>query len=257
MSKHVFSLYIENLQDLLNKFSSDYIHNSILEIKDKSLHTRIIQVLRLDKADNKVIFFDNNINVLVELLDETFKNNKNILFKILEKNNNKLIKPEIILCPSIVKKQALEEILYSAAAMGATEVMPIITQKAYNKFNFEQENSRLNKIMIAACEQSKNYILPVLHEPEILEKFSNKINNLNNINKIYFDFDGQIATDIISKINNKNKNYLFFGPESGFTDQEISLLKENNCESISLTPTILRAEHAVAVGLGLVRSLLK
>ncbi len=261
MSKHIFSIYLEDLFRTLNVFSdylSDLIQNSVLEIKNKAIHTRVTQVLRLNKLDNKVILFDDNFNIKIELLEQTFKNNKTIYFKILEKNENKKIYPEIILCPSVVKRQALEEIVYSAAAMGATKILPIVAHKSYSKFNFEQERSRLKKIMIAACEQSKNFVLPEICAPISFSNFLTEFDS-SNIHKIFFDLDGQVITSLISELDDckNNKIVLFFGPEGGFTDLEVNLLKENKFNSVSLTTTILRAEHAVALGLGMFRSLFR
>jgi RsmE family RNA methyltransferase len=50
---------------------------------------------------------------------------------------------------------------------------------------------------------------------------------------------------------------LFVGPEGDLTDQEKVLLKQNGFIFCALTPTILRACEAIALGAGVVRSILR
>jgi len=46
------------------------------------------------------------------------------------------------------------------------------------------------------------------------------------------------------------------GPEGDLTAQEKELLKERGVQFLRLTPTILRAQQAVVVAMGIFRSLL-
>ena len=49
---------------------------------------------------------------------------------------------------------------------------------------------------------------------------------------------------------------LMVGPEGDLTMDEKELLKERDVQFLCLTPTVLRAQQAVAVSLGIFRSLL-
>ncbi|MFH1461921.1 MAG: RsmE family RNA methyltransferase [bacterium] len=253
MSKHVFSIYIEDLSSILSNLNK----NDEFDFKDKKTHDRIINTLRLQK-DDELIFFNNSINIKIQLLDKTFENNKFIYAQIIEKKESKVLKPEIILCPSLIKKHSLEELVYNAAAMGATIIRPVITEKVQRKWGFEKEKERLEKIIIAACEQSKNYVLPELHGPIKLPMLLNGLENLAG-KKIFFESDQKPLMEIIPDIaSHKNgKIILFFGPEGGLTNQEVLLLRTKGFEGCSLTETILRSQEAVTVGLGVVRSILR
>jgi 16S rRNA (uracil1498-N3)-methyltransferase len=253
MGKHIFSIYIENLHIALNGLQE----NDLLEIKDKKIHDRIINILRLQK-NKDVIFFDNNINIKAELLEKTFENNKFIYSKILEKKENEKLKPEIILCPSLIKKHSFEDLIYNATAMGATVIRPVITEKVQRKWGFDTEKERLEKIMIAASEQSKNYVMPELHNPVKLPTLLKGLENLAG-KKIFFETNQKPLLELIPELANHKvgKIILFFGPEGGLTQQEILLSKTKGFEGCSLTPTILRSQEAVTVGLGVVRSILR
>lgn len=253
MGKHIFSIYIKNLSIILNGLQE----NNLLEIKDKKNHERITNILRLQKNE-QIIFFNNIVNVKVELLEKTFENNKFIYSKILEKKENKKLKPEIILCPSLIKKHSFEDLIYNATAIGATIIQPVITEKVQRKWGFDKEKKHLEKIMIAASEQSKNYIIPELHNPVKLPILLKGTENLAG-KKIFFETNQKLLLELIPELANHKigKIILFFGPEGGLTQQEISLLKIKEFEGCSLTQTILRSQEAVAIGLGAIRSILR
>ncbi len=253
MSKHTFSIFLENLTELTSNLNI----NQTFELKDKLIYSRITNILRLSESDN-IIFFDKNINILVELLSQTFKNNKSVFLKILEKNKNKKLEPEIILCTGLVKKSSFEELIYNASALGATVIQPILTDKCQQKWAGQKEIDRLKKIIIAACEQSKNYCLPELYEPIKISEYLKYAKN-KNYKKIFFESDQIKATELIKELtkNFQEKIVLVFGPEGGFSDSEISNFKESNFAGYSLTQTILRSQEAVTVGLGFIRIVTK
>lgn len=253
MGKHIFSIYIENLSIVL----ADVEINKEFELKDKKTHNRISQILRLQKED-QVILFDDHINMKIQLLEKTFENNKFISATLLEKKENKELKPEIILCPSLIKKHSFEDLIYNATAMGATIIRPVITEKVQRKWGFEKEKERLEKTMIAACEQSKNYVMPELHSPVKLPVLLKGLENLAGT-KIFFEINQKPLMDIIPDLaaHKVGKICLFFGPEGGLTQQEILLTKTKGFKGCSLTKTILRSQEAVTVGLGVVRSILR
>jgi len=207
----------------------------------------------LSESEN-LIFFDKNINILVELLPKTFKNNKSLYLKILEKNKNKKLEPEVILCTGLIKKSSFEELVYNACVLGANIIQPIFTDKCQQKWAGQKELQRLDKIIIAACEQSKNYSVPELKEPIIISKILEDLKD-KNYKKIFFESDQLKSTELIKELskNSQNKIVLFFGPEGGFSDTEILKFQGNNFVGYSLTETILRSQEAVIVGLGLVR----
>ncbi len=247
--KHTFAIYVSNISALATGLKVD----QELQITERDLHQRIAKVLRL-KSNESVILFNDKINVELQILSKTFENKKTVFGSILKIEQNKPLSPEIILCPFLLKKSFFEDVVYTAAQMGANFICPILGEKVQAKINWEKESERLHKIMIAACEQSKNFVLPKLQEPEELKTFLSKIGEGK---KIYFDVDGKPLFDLLKDLhqNKSEKIFLVFGPESGLAEFEIDLLKSNDFQTYLLTPTILRAVEAVTVGLGIIRSI--
>ncbi|MCK4650652.1 RsmE family RNA methyltransferase [Candidatus Babeliales bacterium] len=249
--KHLFSIYFENFSDLiLNlKVDQDFV------CKNKILYKRLFHILRL-KCDEHFILFDKNINTELVLLEKSFEKENIIFAKILKINKNKPLSPQIIFCPSMLKKSSFENIVYTASSIGVSQINPIETEKVKRRFGDIKENNRLSKIIISACEQSKNFFIPQLNTSMELSNFLKIVQN-KNIKKVVFDTNGMPLFDLLKNLHEKliKKLVLMFGPEGGFTDQELELLKNHSFEFYKLTPTTLRSVEAISVGLGSVRSM--
>ena len=109
--------------------------------------------------------------------------------------------------------------------------------------------------MIAAAEQSKQYRIPTLHEPKPFEECIQQIENAT----FFFDPAGKELLPIIQSLHAEQPKgiSLMIGPEGDLTAQEKFLLKERGVQFLRLTPTILRAQQAVAVSMGIFRSLIR
>jgi len=254
-AKHCFSLYFENLSEIISGLK---IENKT-EIKDSNLRKRIINVLRL-KADEKFLLFDSVYNVQFVLLKDSFENKKLLVASIVQINKNVLVKPEIILCPALLKKNFFEDVLYFAAQMGASKVCPLLTEKICKNWLDQKAIDRLKKIMISACEQSGNFVIPDLCNPKKLQtflpaEFDPKLKN----KKICFHDTGKSLFGLLQNLHETHydKIYLLIGPEGDFIEKELEMMQEQEFQFFVLTPTILRSVDAVAVGLGAVRSVAK
>ncbi len=253
-NKHLFAIYLKNLSGLFVNLQKD----QNVKILDKDFYQRITKILRLKPFDH-ISIFDNDINIEVIIDPRTFEQKKNIFCKIIRINKNKKLMPEIIFCPAILKRNSFQDIFYIASQMGVNQITPILTDKIQRKWGDHRELEKLNKIMISAAEQSKNFIIPKIQNSILLDSFLHDLNKSKNRNvkKIVFEVGGKKLFDLLSELQKDkfDKIFVMFGPEGGFTEAEIKLLKENEFEVYALTPTILRSVEAVAVGLGSIRSI--
>jgi 16S rRNA (uracil1498-N3)-methyltransferase len=250
--KHLFALHVPNLAQIIDRKSP----GDLIEFKDPELWTRITRILRL-QAEEAIVFFDNKAHAQLELTEKTFSGKNLLVARLCELGTNKKLVPEIDLYVGLLKKEAFEEVAYLAAQMGATRLIPVISEKIHRKWGGEKEIERLAKIMVAACEQSKNFTLPELCSPINFQELIKKTGSPIPHAKIYFDVQGQPFFNLLTNLTQQKPTLisLIFGPEGGFTDLEMSELSSNGFFCSVLTPTVLRATQAVAVGLGAVRSL--
>ncbi|HSW75515.1 MAG TPA: RsmE family RNA methyltransferase, partial [Candidatus Saccharimonadales bacterium] len=177
---------------------------------------------------------------------------KDIKIRVESLHSNHVMQPHLIFLLPLLKKEALEEAVYSLCEIGVNEIQLVATakSKALSAVT-SKELDRLRAIIIAAAEQSKNYTLSTLLEPKKLQDVISSFSQASQ--KIVFDVSGKSFFQI-HKTTEKNI-ILSVGPEGGFTNEELTFLQSHGFESCALTHTTLRAVQAVAISSGLFRLL--
>ncbi|MDR3646934.1 MAG: RsmE family RNA methyltransferase [Candidatus Babeliales bacterium] len=243
-NKHEFAIYFPELL-------KNYELKQIIILTDKDLCHRIINILRM-QLNERLILFDRKQNILVEIVAIT---KKEIKAKVLHKDLNKNLSPKVTILVSILKRESFEDAIYYCVEMGANVIQPIITEKVHFKKWEDKERERLQRIIIAAAEQSKNFNFPELQDPKKLGDYLDEIqNSTNNATKIFFDAQGQNLTEIMGKSKVEQELVLLIGPEGDLTPDEKENLKKAQFQFCKLTPTILRAQTAVGLALGIFRT---
>ena len=163
------------------------------------------------------------------------------------------LQPEITLLCGVTKQTTFEEICYTATQLGVSNIFPITTTKSYAKAYTPKDFARFEAHMIAAAEQSKQIILPILHQPTTLEALSQTLKTSTST-KIVFETDGNPLKSLLLAEKPTNIT-IAFGPEGGFTPSECAELFECGFSKMQLCKPILRTQDAVVVGLGMIRSI--
>ena len=246
--KHVFALYIESLSLLLK--------NSALHAKftlvDEQLFHRVITVLRLQVEDT-CILFDQITHVTCIFIGFTGK--KQLHFKIVTRQANKIYTPEIIFLLPVLKRDDYEGALYSLTELGVNTIQLVFTQKTGQHWDAVRDGERARRIMIAAAEQSKNFAFPELKAPISFERVVHEYSSAEK--KIFFDPQGEQCFSVMEALHKKRPKevLLLIGPEGDLTAQEKKVVEEKGFIFCALTPTIIRAVQAAAFGAGFVRSI--
>jgi len=223
-------------------------------ITDPTLVHRITTVLRLAK-DEHIILFDATHNITALIRGITPK--KNITIELISLEKNPTYTPTIIWGLPLLKREAFENALYSLVEMGVQVIQPLLTQKtAVHPGSIEKNMQRWHGIMIAAAEQSKQFSLAILNPLLPLHLWLEETKG--NKQKFFLEPEGRLSTEIIALTQKEKADrhiIITNGPEGDFSDAEKELLNQNEFIPWRLTPTVLRAEQAVAVGIGIMRSL--
>mgnify|MGYP003880124297 CR=1 FL=1 len=222
-------------------------------INDPILANRLFNVLRM-AIDDIVELFD-GIRVITIRITDRERKARNIQAQVIEHHMVEMRTPLMTVALCMLKREAMEQAVYSAAQMGACTIVPVVTAKSRHRWSSHTEHERLEKIIAAACEQSKNYAVPRLTEPMPLESY---LRLYNAERRIFFDITGKPITDMVNFLESEKPTSLslIIGPEGGFIPAEIELLKEKELSPFSLTPTILRSRDAACLGIGTVSSVL-
>ena len=143
-----------------------------------------------------------------------------------------------------LKRDATDLVVEKATELGATVIQPILTERSNtHRVNLE----RFRAIAIEAAEQCEGLDLPELREPVTLTRF---LGDWPKDVPLAACWERTATAPIGGRASG-----LIVGPEGGFTDAELELMKRAPFViPVSLGSRILRAETAAIAGLALLQS---
>ncbi|MBO7244854.1 MAG: 16S rRNA (uracil(1498)-N(3))-methyltransferase [Alphaproteobacteria bacterium] len=211
----------------------------ILSLDERKAHY-LIHVMRQKEGSELLIFNGVDGEFKARLTDVK---KKTCLLEIMEQTKNQTIRPEVILCPALIKKENMTLVLEKATELGVTKIYPLITERTVVRgFNIE----RANLIVEEAAEQCERLDIPQIFEPILLKDLFLKLPA--QAIPVFLTERGNSGSIVLSDI--KNPAFII-GPEGGFTEGEISFINaQKNIVPIHLGDTILRAETASIAILG-------
>lgn len=243
-NKHEFAVYAAQVS----------VKDKKIELQDAHTLHRIRSVLRL-AIDDELIVFDDRQHYQCRIAAIT---KKAVSLSLLSTEQSVPLSPSIIVLLPLLKREAFERMLYASLELGANIVQPIITEKSQRSWRHEQDLERARAIMIAAAEQSKQFLIPEIHAPIALEE---AVLRYEDFIKFVADPAGESLYTVLNRLKDDAQRYnhttgivITFGPEGDFTDTEKNLLHNASYQGVRLTPTVLRAQQAGALLLGIIRS---
>jgi 16S rRNA (uracil1498-N3)-methyltransferase len=172
-------------------------------------------------------------------------NKKTINVEILSKEKNNSESPiNINLFQSISSNEKMDMVIQKATELGVSSIQPIFTSRSTIKLSLDRTKKRVihwKQVSISACEQSGRSKIPTIKSPIEFDQISEGIKT-NSLNLL-------LHPDNLEESSNLPNEYsgdinVFIGPEGGFSQDEVLLLKKQNCINIQLGPRILRTETA-------------
>src|SRR5574344_2121914 len=148
---------------------------------------------------------------------------------------------------------SVESPIKKAVELGITEITPLISCRCGVRLKDERlikKQDSFQKIIISACEQSGRTIVPQINPVITLEEFLLQANN--DCKLTLNPYAHKHITNIEKSSNSAYR--LLIGPEGGFSDEEVSLTKQNGYEDVLLGPRILRTETAALVAVSILQS---
>lgn len=206
---------------------------SRVEISDSDLVHQWRNVFRLNTGAVVVLLDNSGFEYTAQFTTLTYLKAE---FVILEKRKNKFVpKKEIFLFQSLIKPDKFEWILEKGTELGVSHFRPVLTHRTVAK---KLNLVRARKIVRESAEQSGRGILPSLYEPMKFEEL------VSTYQFPYIAFDPTGKSWTHKDFETTNALGVLIGPEGGWSEQELVLLKAKNIPLISLGSQILRAETA-------------
>jgi len=105
-----------------------------------------------------------------------------------------------------------------------------------------------------ALSPSVHWLIPLLERPA----FESVVASYKNVQRLFFNPEGIPSRQLITALetNPTGEMVCMVGPERDLVDSEKQSLDELGFSTYALTPSILRSELAVTIGMGLIRTLL-
>ena len=150
----------------------------------------------------------------------------------------------VTLYPSLIANDRFDWLIQKATELGATAIQPTFTERSQRiPGDAEKRAEHWRGVAIAACEQCGRNQIPKIHSPITL---SDAIAALTDQSVVLLDADGSMDK---SPATTTSSSAVFIGPEGGFSESELALLRKRCDHRLRLGPTVLRAETAAIASL--------
>lgn len=154
---------------------------------------------------------------------------------------------KIYLFQGIPKGNRMEFIIEKAVELGVHEIIPVAMKYCVVKLDAKKETARLNrwqKLSEAAAKQSKRSIIPKIHP---VMSFTEAAEYAMQCDVRLVPYENERGMDstkqAFSTIQKGNSVSVMIGPEGGFAQEEIAMVKDT-MQVISLGRRILRTDTA-------------
>ena len=209
------------------------VEGATITLHDTPLAHQLRSVFRLRTGDS-IILFDGSGFEYVSLIGKLQTDCVDVT--IVEKQSTCFIPhKKIHLGMAIIKKDNFEWVLEKCTEIGVTCFTPLVSERTEKK-NIDM--TRAQKIVIEASEQSGRCAVPAVHDVTSFEDFLNK-------NKLpVFAFHGKGEVFDREKMIGHTEMCVLVGPEGGWSEKDIALMKTSGVYVVSLGTQTLRAETA-------------
>ncbi len=235
--KHTFALYYPASFDRVGQ----------LIVTDAPVVHRISRVLRLRVGESLQLFNDVcQVTAIVEEVDE-----RRVRLRLGEATQLVALSPAITVLLAVLKHGALEDAISSLTQCGVQYIRLYTSDRVQRAWGGVKEHERMMRVMIAAAEQSKQLILPILHDPQFLLDVLDQPGA-----RLWCEFGETSFIDVAHQAIKKGEPItLLVGPEADFSIREKELVKTKGFVAGRLTQSILRAEQAAFLAAGIIRSI--
>lgn len=228
--------------------SDDQVKNDHFIIQGDDYH-HIVHVMRMVKGSELICVLSCNKTALCRIEQIT---NEHVIVRVVKWINEQTELPvQIYIAHGLPKGDKLELVIQKGTELGASSFIPFVAARSIVKWDAKKANKKLErwkKIAKEAAEQSHRGKIPDVHAPmtiyELVEFAKIADYRLFAYEEEAKQGNHQMLTSVFRKMKRGQSLLAVFGPEGGFSSEEVELLKQHGFFSCSLGPRILRTETA-------------
>lgn len=166
--------------------------------------------------------------------------------------------PVIRVYPAMIQKAKIEYLVEKAQELEIDAVTPIETSRSIVKMAASEAEKAVKRWQKIACEAAKQSGSLYLIEVGKPAKFKNAFNSAPGRKIIFHPSDKNFTSEPFNRwvktVSPTDELSIFFGPEGGFTDEEMNAVSKN-ADTVQLTDTVLKADTAMVGVLAALRFL--
>lgn len=218
--------------------------NEIL-VTGKEAH-HILDVMRLGESD-KVVGFDGTGNEYIGFIKKAGR--KTLLIEIT--NTRKAPGKgalSVTLIQAIPKKEKMDYIVEKATELGASSIVPVITERTIPKWDQSKKNSSSQRWRRIAESASKQCGRPDIPKIEAIRSFVEAIKDFKaGTRKLIAALSDRAIPlkEALKAIESSGAGIVIaIGPEGDFTEDEIKMAQESRFVVVSLGSRVLRSDTA-------------
>jgi 16S rRNA (uracil1498-N3)-methyltransferase len=209
----------------------------------------LLRVLRVAPGQGVVLFNGDGSDYAAELISAA---KKDVLIRILSRLPARAESPfPITLVQALNRGERMDQTLQKSTELGATAFQPVNTERVEVRIKSERLGKRMEhwrNVVISGCEQCGRAIVPPVFEPLELADW---LGHASGAARIVLQPGAETA---LARIELKDKVELLIGPEGGFSDSELALMRLHGAQVASLGPRILRTETAGPAAIAILQS---
>lgn len=207
-------------------------------------HKQIVAVLRLKVGDPISLLTNDGEEIDGRITDIS---RSAVIGVIAGSRIGKPLRPDITVCAAMTKRDTFEWMLQKCTELGANSFIPLLTDRVIKRP--KDAPQRWRDIVREAAEQSGRYFLPTISEPMTLGAAIGKCKDRTLIAM----HESSGSPSHMPLVKDMDHAALFVGPEGGFTDAEIAILRDTGAHVVQLGDLVFRAETAAITGTALLR----
>ncbi|SLM49133.1 Ribosomal RNA small subunit methyltransferase E [Nitrospira japonica] len=164
--------------------------------------------------------------------------------------------PRLVLAQALLKGEKMDWVIQKATELGADRIVPIQTKNAVVKLHpdrVEHQRARWERIAVEAAQQSERWTVPTIAEPIALSKVAAAYPSAVKFVLAERSTETSLTT-VTLPAGTDQTVLLSIGPEGGWDEDELRLMREQAYSAVSLGSRILRAETAAIATLSIVQS---
>lgn len=149
----------------------------------------------------------------------------------------------ITLVQAIARGEKMDLILQKATELGVAKIVPVITQRTEVKLDEDRADKRVihwQHVLESACEQCGRAQVPLVESPVTLERAARLFAESEDTRLVLHPEGGKP----LAQFTLADAVTIAIGPEGGFSERDLSVLKQSGFLNVTLGPRILRTETA-------------